>query len=261
MFSREAKLHPEITKAVQDGKPIADMVSYYAPDEAFIKVITAASLLRKGQHQTVKPLANKPLPQLENESTVDRLFRTIVNQSLDKTSREQGLPSRLRTKSESICSSSEVQFGMLINDMYSGLEPGVTAGRLVTNQEGPLFLQKHTGEPTFLSLQDTTIAGIGYPAGSIMGVHLERDKQQDTGRYERPSLPEDSSFEVIDASEIEGANFLRPSLLALTPDERASYLSRPECWGFHWSNHPQALQTIAHISVAQVAEIAHNSSL
>jgi hypothetical protein len=254
MFSREPKLHPEIISAVQ-GRSNFDMPSYYAPDEGFNRVIAAACLLRKGQHQNVKPLASKPLPERENEQTIDNIFRSIVNQSLDKTPHEQGIPSRLRRRSESTCSAGEVHFGTLINNMSQGLYPHTAGGRLVIDQGQPLFLQKNIGEQTFLSLKDATISGITYPAGSLIGVHLSRDKQEDTGRFERQHIPT-GQIEIVDAQEIEGANFLRPSLLALRPEERSEHFDRPEFWGFHKSIHPEALQTIAHISVAQVADLA-----
>jgi len=84
-----------------------------------------------------------------------------------------------------------------------------------------VILQKTIGSRTCLSLQETAIDGISYPAGCLLGANFNIDYNPQSRMYYTPGATRDVG--ILPMSQIDSASFLRPTLFALTDQERSPH--------------------------------------
>lgn len=251
MRTTAPKINIQISRAARSPQDLeTDMPEMYNPTPEFSRVIKAGHMLR--QSTDIVPLASGPLPEVPHETTMTGIFRSLVNQSIDpSTRREQGYLSRRRRVSESTCLLAEMHFTEMFMDAQAG-QLAYTGGRIITEKDGePIMVQKPMGQRTLLSLVPLQVAGITYPAGSLMGVHMRSDYQPDTRRYVPPTTL--GRFDCAPAEDIVGLDFLRPTLLALSVEERATYLERPE-WGYHSIHNGRTVAAIGSASLGEIRD-------
>lgn len=224
----------------------------YNPTPEFSRVVKAGHMLR--QSTECLPLASGPLPEAVGETTMARIFRSLVNQSVDpRLDRTQGYAPRLRQVSESSCLLAEIDFGQMFLDAQADTL-AYNGGRVIMQDDEPILVQKSTGQRTLLSFTDVEVAGITYPAGSLMGVYLRPDYEPSAQRYMPPAVC--GRFDSESATDIVGLDFLRPTLLALEPAERKTYLARPE-WDHHRRENSQVMAALGSITLEEMRDVVH----
>jgi hypothetical protein len=172
-------------------------------------------------------LADRPLVASGDETTLDRLLRTMVNESLDDSLRGQGMQPRSTQTYENTCKIAELYFADLL-ETFSRKESTLDHGaRVMVDDDGPVLLQKTKGNRTCLSLRQTTIDGITYPAGCLLGINFCTDYEPHIMTYYACGAT--TEVRVLPMSQVAAASFLRPSLFALTKQERSPHVKGE--WG------------------------------
>lgn len=253
------RLNPEITNGIKNIKGLTGLADVYTPNRNFKRAVVAGYLLRRESLDDTSPpleLADDYLPIGRFTSPSAALFRRIVNSSLDRKNAEQGFSHRKSSVYEHTCEEAEFAFGrsigILRRQLSSGLHPH--GNRIIGSATDPLLLQKTEGAKTALSLRQLVIGGVEYPAGSIMGVHVRRDRQPSDGKY-HPQVAY-GTVDTLPATEIENLVFIRPSMFAFSPKDRAVLAN-------HYANMNRAVDdrdiiigNIVRTAIEEVAETA-----
>lgn len=258
-------LHPTLREVYLRGRTTNEMPVSYQPDRYFAGAVAAGFLLRNNRLQPdkAKPLSDVYFRAPQTGDTYRRLLFTMISSSLDAYydpwQSVSDLPVRHCRQYESTCVQADLFFGQAVRALRMAAERPKTAFsgvRLITKQDRPLLLQKIEGDRnsrTALSLQPIMLEGITYPPGSIMGVHV-RDDRKESGRYE----PYVSFGEVqrVDASRIDGVDFLRPSLFMGTLPEREQRIGDRFSTGRCEPEYAEAAAIIASVPMQEVVDLA-----
>lgn len=229
MESAPGRLSPAILDVACDPmRTLAEPhLEVFAPGYYFRAVVHAAYIQRTNRllRNPTEALANSPMCARVQESTLQTTLRSIVNQTIaampDPTA--PVFASRGCAAYEGICHKADFHFATLIADIENDTMHDNFGARVIRDANGkPILVQKAQGNMTALSLSPITIEQTTYPSGSIMGIHLEQDYGGLTGKYS-PSM-DPGTLTDVSFDEIDGIDYLRPSLLGLHPRERPAYL-------------------------------------
>lgn len=254
-------IHPEILNALDFGytQP-ANRPSIYEPTNVFAAIGAAARLRRKQRALGAQQILTQTKVDFGPQTIFEMLLQDILNQSLDPAL-QSDFNTRACKEYDTSCITSEHLFGKAI----AALEVHTTRSATYNNEYGvriiakdtePLFVHKMEGSKTALSLKQLTVDGILYPAGSIMGIHVRDDLQPKTGRY-TPQV-EPNALQVIDAQEVVGADFLRPSLFMAPPTERKQYLDTEDFF-MYAATHPVGMYRVQNYNLEEIVKVAQEA--
>lgn len=222
------QLCPEfVAVARNSARAVAEPgIEVYAPNFYFRSIVYAAYLRRCAilDCQPQPKLANRAVLPHPDESTPARILRSIINQGIDATSTPSApcFAARMCHIYEGACRQADKHFANLIGHIDNDTVRQNAGARIIHDQGKPLLVQKGQGTPTALSLAPLAVEKIVYPAGSLFGIHLDEDYGQHTGRYSPSFTPGLLEFRTADA--VVGLDYIRPSVLGLTLNERRPYI-------------------------------------
>ncbi len=179
---------PELVETWRESRPEGHLLS--REDLAKIKK-ALASMRSEGS----KILANMIVSILE-PALPEKLRKVVI------------LPS-WRTKEKVHIGSCSMAEGYLFSD----IKRGIGQGTVVVDEEGrPILYQKHAGEPSAITLEETVLNGVRLPAGSLLAIQTKPDQERKTHvTFSEP---------VATMDQLGGARFLRLTSLSVSPQER-----------------------------------------
>jgi hypothetical protein len=201
------------------------------PDGYYSAVAEAGVLLRA--NSTI-PLANAPIPERRfnfmsgQPHPGEQALRTIVNSSITPwpgSAREGTAYSTTEPVSAlSTCGDAEEWFSHVIKQMEQPEQPawyGNFIGyQIFTSPQGRAIAIRKSldvGQPSTLTLTQTTINGIAYPAGSLMRASTDRSQRAAEGEQQR-----------VSTNDITRIGFLRLSAFAVPLANRRDFLPKLE---------------------------------
>lgn len=225
---QEVRLDERLVVAGLRGANNGEEDKNYVPNGMLAAIETAGLLLGSKS----RPLANQTIVpddevsyDLATSSLID-----IINASVRFSTVE---PARYSYKSAAInriatCHRAEIGFLRNFVEMKKvDVDGRVPFGAQIFEANGsPVFVRKHIGLYSALSLEPVSINGIPYPAGSIFAMEF---RDEDTPGMEDLSTPNvlPAKLEIFSARAIDGISFLRLSAFALSQAERREVGFRP----------------------------------
>lgn len=195
-----------------------------ANEHVLFAIRHAGQRLREAPHEA---LADRPFEQAAEEAwphdMAARTLHHLVNASFRRESPpEDAYDFPLNPFPIDTCSYTDRAFSKVINELRR-FRMAKLAGPciLYVYQNRPLILQKSGtyGVPSGLTLEETWIRGINYPAGSIVRVNYAKMEHELWGNP--PSLAPGATVRSVHA--ISGMGFQRLSALAFSPEDRPAF--------------------------------------
>lgn len=254
-------VHPEIVHALAFGYTQPNTrPSTYEPTNVFAAIGAAARLRRKQRAMGEQQILTQTRVDFSPQTIFESLLQDMLNQSLDPAS-QSDFNTRACKEYDTSCITSEHLFGKAIAALEVHMPESATYNneygvRVIAKDNKPLFIHKMEGSKTALSLQQLTVDGILYPAGSIIGIHVRGDLQTKTGRY-TPQV-EPNALQVIDAQEVVGADFLRPSLFMMPPAAREPYLDTEDFF-MYAATHPVGMYRVQNYDMGEIVSVARQA--
>lgn len=192
----------------------------YLPGSWFTAIAITGELLNGLDR--IEPLASGPIPLdclASNPATEQRVLRNIINGSITpETSPTQPAFQNIYEGGVDVCRSAEGRFGTIFNEMRKPDNPaprGPSGNSLewtfVVDGSSPVLLEKTrgAGRSSTLALEDITINGIPYPAGSLLAIYKLPHARLSAGAHT-----------VVPMEEVENVSFMRLSAYTLPPGRR-----------------------------------------
>lgn len=229
----------------------AQYASYDDPDLLF--AICAAGICLREQPES--SLADKSItpPEKWANDTPATVLCGLINATVDPESPPAGVrnfaltPERVET-----CAYADVAFSRVLARLafYDGRE--MRPCIIHTEDDEPLILQKsgHYGQLSGLTLRETWINSIEYPAGSI--VRMEYDGME---RELSVNSPLSRRLHLRSAEAITGMSFQRLSAYAVPPRERR-VLFAANSFGVSFEHMPAVRDLLAATPISEVCAIA-----
>lgn len=218
---QHVRLHESITNAGTGGA--SKLRWTYEPTSMFAAVDAAAMLAHS---DICERLATKPvtLDEAHTKSTLSQTLAHIVNfgfARIEAQIEDYGFAGGLVPIET--CDEAEPRFQETLEGLKTQLRdrpPRMrpSGAQIITERGKPIILRKGGGVESGLTLEQVTIRGIKYPAGSIVNMRLNRDRN--TTDIHAPVVA-DEHVEVIDADEVDAVRFVRLSMAALSSEELA----------------------------------------
>lgn len=210
-------LHPDIIHLTNHTVPPARE----APTSTLMAIRTIGRMLRK---QPAELLASAPIETTKAlpRSVAALALKTIINDSVLGTNSNQNTVAALSPFAIDACVFAEIGFAKTFRNL-AGLEffdKIATGGDIIVDtNDNPIFVRKRAGGiPSALALQEHTINGITYPAGSINRIELDSDYRDPKGIL----IPKDScnAIRIVPLESVVAGAFMRLSAYGLPTEER-----------------------------------------